>query len=45
MIPIPFSALLLLLTATGLAGADIKHIVFDSHARSRENFPPNTYPL
>src|ERR1035438_7277043 len=39
MTPIPFSAFLLLLTAAGLAGADIKHVVFDSHARTREKSP------
>ena len=44
MTPIPFSALLLLLTATGLAGADIKHVVFDSHARTREKFPTEYVP-
>jgi hypothetical protein len=44
MTPIPFSAFLLLLTATGLAGADIKHVVFDSHARTREKFPTEYVP-
>ena len=44
MTPMRFSALLLLLTATGLAGADIKHVVFDSHARTREKFPTEYVP-
>jgi hypothetical protein len=38
------SALLILLTATGLAGAGIQRVVFDSHARTREKFPSEYVP-
>src|ERR1039457_7296937 len=39
-----YSAFLLLLTATGLPGADIQHVVFDSHARTREKFSTEYVP-
>ena len=38
MIPILDSAFLVPLTATGLAGAGVEHVVFDSQARTRERF-------
>ena len=44
MTPIRISAFLILVTAAGLAGADTKRVVFDSHARSREKFPTEYVP-
>ena len=41
---IPFSAFLVFLTATGMAGADIKHVVFDSQAKTREKFATEYVP-
>ena len=41
---IRFSAFLVFLTATGLAAADTKHVVFDSHARTREKFATEYVP-
>jgi hypothetical protein len=38
MTPIPTSAILILITAAGPAGAGTKRVVFDSHARTREKF-------
>ena len=43
-IPILISAFLVLLAATGLAGADMKRVVFDSDARTREKFPTEYVP-
>jgi hypothetical protein len=44
MTPIPCSAFLVFLAATGLAGAGIQHVVFDSHARTREKFATEYVP-
>jgi len=44
MTPIRCSAFLVLLTAAGLAGADVKHVVFDSHAKTREKFATEYVP-
>jgi hypothetical protein len=44
MTPIRISPFLVLLTATGLAGADTKRVVFDSHARTREMFATEYVP-
>jgi hypothetical protein len=44
MTPFRCSAFLVFFTATGLAGADIKHVVFDSHARTREKFATEYVP-
>jgi hypothetical protein len=41
---IPSSAFLVFLTATGLPGADIKHVVFDSQAKTREKFATEYVP-
>ena len=39
-----YAAFLLLLSPTGLAGADIQHVVFDSHTRTREKFSTEYVP-
>jgi hypothetical protein len=44
MNPFRCSAFLVLLTAAGLAGADVKHVVFDSHAKTREKFATEYVP-
>jgi len=44
MTPLPISAFLIFLTATALPGADIKHVVFDSHAKTREKFATEYVP-
>jgi hypothetical protein len=44
MTPIPCSAFLVFLTAAGLAGADVKHVVFDSHAKTHEKFATEYVP-
>jgi hypothetical protein len=44
MTPFRCSAFLVLLTAAGLAGADVKHVVFDSHAKTREKFATEYVP-
>jgi len=44
MTPIPISAFLVLVTATGLAGAGAQRVVFDSHATSREKFATEYVP-
>ncbi|MGA9623825.1 MAG: hypothetical protein WBQ65_05105 [Bryobacteraceae bacterium] len=44
MTPSRCSAFLVLLTAAGLAGADVKHVVFDSHAKTREKFATEYVP-
>ena len=44
MTPLPTSAFLIFLAATALPGADIKHVVFDSHAKTRERFATEYVP-
>ena len=44
MTPFRCSAFLVFLTAAGLAGADVKHVVFDSHAKTREKFATEYVP-
>jgi len=44
MTPFRCSAFLVLLAATGLAGAGVKHVVFDSHAKTREKFATEYVP-
>src|SRR5271157_6419250 len=44
MTPIRCSAFLVILTAIGLAGADVKRVVFDSHAKTREKFATEYVP-
>ena len=44
MTPFRCSAFLVFLTAAGLYGADVKHVVFDSHAKTREKFATEYVP-
>jgi len=44
MTHIPVSACLMFFSAVGLPGADVKHVVFDSHAKTREKFATEYVP-
>jgi len=44
MTPIPISAFLIPIAVSGLAAADTKRVVFDSHARTREKFSTEYVP-